>query len=146
MFRRHGPLLGCPGRHKYVVVLAVLALLVLVRSLPSLKSRLDSHADGTPVGDRPRYLYHSAFRDNPDTEYERQLRDALRDIESQQLALHGDVVASNTIWQILLGQEPGTEQRGEDSLRFEEKNSEWKYKVRMTGASPAWVRSPWRNR
>lgn len=143
MFRRYGPFLGCPGRHKSVVVLAVLVLLVLVRSLPSLKDRLDGRVDGLHVEDRPRYLYHSTFRKDPDIAYESRLRDALRDIETQQLALHDDSGAPNTLWQILLGQGPVAEQRGDDSLRFEEENSEWRYKVSITGMISAWVRSPW---
>lgn len=142
MFRRYRPLLGYPGRHKSVVVLAVLVLLVLVRSLPSLKDRLDGRVEGPHVEDRPRYLYHSAFRKDPDIAYESRLRDALRDIEKQS-ALHDNSGAPNTLWQILLGQGPVAEQRGDDSLRFEEENSEWSYKVSITGATLTWVRSPW---
>lgn len=144
MFRRYGLLLGYPRRHKYVVLLVVLVLLVLVRSLPLLKDRLEfSRLNALHMEDRPRYLYHSTFREDPDIAYETRLRDALRDIEKQQLALLDNSGAPDTLWQILLGHGPAVEQRGDDSLRFEEKNSEWKYKVSTAGVTPAWVRSPW---
>lgn len=137
MLRRHKPLLGYPGRHKYVVAMAILALWMLARALHSLKERLDtSRVDGLHVEDRPRYLYHSAFRENQDTEYENRLRNALRYIESQQLSLYTDKGAPNTLWQILLGPGPIADRRGDDSFRFEEENPEWTYKVSFAGAIP----------
>lgn len=144
MYTRNMPLLGYLRRHKYAVVMAVLALWALVRSLHSLKDRVDtSRVDGLHVEDRPRYLYHSAFRENHDTEYENRLRNALRYIESQQLSLYTDNSAPNTLWQILLRPGPIAEQRGDDSFRFEEENSEWTYKVSFAGATLAWIRPPW---
>lgn len=113
------------SRQKYLVVAALLLVLVLIKSLPSLHS----HADHSHVENRPRYLYRSTFRENPDTAYEQQLSEALRDIERQQITLHGQGGPSDTLWQIILGKEPSAEHRGPDSLQFEEKNPEWKYKV-----------------
>jgi hypothetical protein len=109
-------------------VVALLLVLILVKSLPWLQSAVQGHAH-SHVADKPRYLYRSTFRDNPDTAYEQQLSQALRDIEAKQLTLHGPAAPSDTIWQIILGKDPGTEERGSDSLEFEEKNSDWKYKV-----------------
>lgn len=129
------------SRRKYYIVVALLLVLVLVKGLPSswlqLQSTLQGHAH-SHVADQPRYLYRSTFRDNPDTAYEQQLSQALRDIEEQQLTLHGPAGPSDTIWQIILGKDPGAEERGPDSLEFEEKNSEWKYKV---GFSSYFVRT-----
>lgn len=129
MPRHYRPLLSSPGRLKYILAFVVV-FLVLARCLPSLRSRLDIHKNGSHVGDRPRYLYHSKFRDNPDVEYERQLSNALRDIEEQELALHDHAGSPDTLWQILLVQAAGSEQRGDDSFDFEEENSDWQYKVR----------------
>ncbi|CAI7638281.1 unnamed protein product [Penicillium manginii] len=119
------------SRRKYYLVVALLLVLILVKSLPWLQSAVQGHAH-SHVADKPRYLYRSTFRDNPDTAYEQQLSQALRDIEAKQLTLHGPAAPSDTIWQIILGKDPGTEERGSDSLEFEEKNSDWKYKLVTT--------------
>lgn len=129
MLRHYRFPLGSPGRLKYALVL-VLVLLVLVRGLHSLKNSSDRRQDGLRVGDHLRYLYHSTFRDNPDIEYEQQLSNALRDIEKQQLALSDHLGSPNTLWQILLVQDSGEEQRGDDSFNLEEENWDWEYKVR----------------
>lgn len=128
MLRRRLPSLG-PGRFKYIAVIVVLALFLLAQGLPSLKSSFDAHVGDLGAGDdRPRYLYHSTFRDDPDLEYEHHVSRAMREIEEAQLALDGEDT-TNTLWQILL--DPA-ERRGDDSLQFEEKNSEWKYFVRIS--------------
>jgi len=116
-------------RKPLLVVTLLLLILLLVRSLPELRQSLHFHAH-SHVDDRPRFLYRSTFRENPDSIYEQKLSEALRDIERQQVTLHGPSgPAEEIIWQIILGKEPGAEQRGADSLQFEEKNPEWKYKV-----------------
>ncbi|KAJ5167509.1 uncharacterized protein N7482_006290 [Penicillium canariense] len=132
MLRRYLPVRRWPGRYRSVVLVAVLALFVLLRSLPSLKSELDSRAGAANTEDRPHYLYHSAFRENPDLFYEEQLSIALQDLEHQQLSLNGHEDTADTLWQIMLGQDPSAEKRGDDSLDFEEKNSEWKYSLVTT--------------
>lgn len=130
MLRRYLPVRGWLGRRRSVVLIALLALFLLVRSLPALKSELDGRVGLARPEDRPRYLYHSAFRKNPDRMYEEQLSNALQEIERQQLSLNGDEDKTHTLWQIMLGLDPSAEIRGDDSLTFEKKNSEWKYKVR----------------
>lgn len=105
-----------------LVVLVILFL--LLRSSPSPTDGIDSQ---THVEDRPRYLYHSPFRTNPDLEYERQLSDALIAIEREVSASHGNEDTADTLWQIML---KDRDARTQDSLQFEEKNSEWRYSVR----------------
>ncbi|KAJ6121163.1 hypothetical protein N7523_005443 [Penicillium sp. IBT 18751x] len=122
MLFRHLPSLR-PGRVKYVAVIAILVLFLLVQGLPSLNI-VETRVRDFHVGeDKPRYLYHSTFRDDPDLEYERNVSQAMRDLEKKQLALDSEDT-TKTLWQILL--DPSV-QRGEDSLLFEEKNPEWKY-------------------
>lgn len=130
MLSRYLPVRGWFGRRRSVVLIALLALFVLVRSLPALKSNLDSRASVMLSEDRPRYLYHSAFRQNPDLIYEEQLSNALQETERQQLSLNSHEDKTHTLWQIMLGQDPSAEIRGDDSLKFEKKNSEWTYSVR----------------
>ncbi|KAJ5359680.1 uncharacterized protein N7496_012093 [Penicillium cataractarum] len=132
MLRRYVPVRGCAGRRRYVVLIALLALFLLVRSLPALKSDLNSRAGIALSEDRPRYLYHSAFRRNPDRGYEEQLSNALQGIERQQLSLNSHEDKTHTLWQIMLGLDPSAEIRSEDSLKFEKKNSEWKYSLVTT--------------
>lgn len=127
MLRRYVSARGCSGRRRYAMLIALLALFLLLRSLPALKSDLNSIALSE---DRPRYLYHSAFRRNPDRGYEEQLSNALQEIERQQLSLNSHEDKTHTLWQIMLGLDPSAEVRGDDSLKFEKKNSEWKYSVR----------------
>ncbi|KAJ5901508.1 hypothetical protein N7495_002036 [Penicillium taxi] len=110
------------SRHKYVVLVVVL-LICLGRGLLSLKST-DNDTE-----DRPRFLYHSRFRTNPDTDYELRLSNALRDLEHRERSLNGLGGHTDTLWQILLGKTPTPEQRGEDSLNLEAANAEWKYKI-----------------
>ncbi|KAJ5676512.1 uncharacterized protein N7477_002145, partial [Penicillium maclennaniae] len=119
---RHLPSLR-PGRVKYVAIIAILVLFLLARGLPSLSSVETRVRDSHMGEDRPQYLYHSTFRDDPDLEYERNVSQAMRDLEKKQLALDSEDT-TNTLWQILL--DPSV-QRGEDSLLFEEKNPEWNY-------------------
>ena len=122
--------LGFPNRHKYVLVAAVLILFILFKSVPT--SKLDPHTEKSYGEDRPRYLHQSTFRTNPDYEYELKLSNALRGLEMEREMRH-DEDATHTLWQIML---PGVSQRSDDSIQFEKKNSEWKYKVRPTTKTP----------
>ncbi|KAL5342731.1 hypothetical protein BJX70DRAFT_269455 [Aspergillus crustosus] len=82
------------------------------------------------VQDAPRYLHHSSFRQNPDREYERRVSEALEKIEQDVLRENGGRKrAEDRIWQIRLGSHPESagEERGSDSLKFEERNSDWEY-------------------
>lgn len=135
------PVRGWSSRRRFVVLIALLALFLLVRSLPTLKSDLNSRGRVALSEDRPRYLYHSAYRRNPDRIYEEKLSNALQEIERQQLALNSHEDKAHTLWQIMLGQDPSAEMRSDDSLKFEMKNSEWKYLVR----SPKPNLCAWRN-
>ncbi|KAJ5882964.1 uncharacterized protein N7473_009850 [Penicillium subrubescens] len=132
MLRRYMPVRGWSSRRRVVVLIALLALFLLVRSLPALKSDLNSRGDVALSEDRPRYFYHSTFRRNPDRIYEEKLRNALQEIERQQLALNSHEDKAHTLWQIMLGQNPSAEMRSDDSLKFEKKNSEWKYSLVTT--------------
>ena len=116
------------NRRKSLVVVVALSLLIL---LLILRQSLHNHHAHSHVDDRPRFLYRSTFRENPDTIYEQKLSEALSDLENQHTTLHRPSgPAEEIIWQIILGKEPSAEQRGADSLQFEEKNPDWKYKVR----------------
>ncbi|KKK21443.1 hypothetical protein AOCH_000137 [Aspergillus ochraceoroseus] len=80
------------------------------------------------VGEIPRFLHRSPYRESPDREYESSVSEALRRIEQRALAQNGrDLVAEERIWQIRIGKQFTKEQRGSDSHAFEEKNHEWKY-------------------
>lgn len=120
--------LGFPNRHKYVLVAAILTLFILFKSVPIPTSRLDPRAEKSYGESRPRYLHRSTFRADPDYEYEIKLSNALRAMEIEREMRH-DEDATDTLWQIML---PGVSQRSDDSVQFEQKNSEWKYKVRPT--------------
>lgn len=120
--------LGFPNRHKYVLVAAILTLFILFKSVPTPISRPDPHTKQSYGEDRPRYLHQSTFRADPDYEYEIKLSNALRAMEIEKEMRH-DEDATDTLWQIML---PGVSERSDDSIQFEKKNSEWKYKVRRT--------------
>ncbi|KAJ5114312.1 hypothetical protein NUU61_000071 [Penicillium alfredii] len=123
MPRRYRPFLGSRSRDRFVALVVLVILFLLLRSSPSLTDGIDSQ---THVEDRPRYLYHSPFRTNPDLEYERQLSDALIAIEREVSASHGNEDTADTLWQIML---KDRDARTQDSLQFEEKNSEWRYSL-----------------
>ncbi|KAJ5480107.1 hypothetical protein N7530_005616 [Penicillium desertorum] len=119
---RNRMLLWFPNRHKYVLVAAILTLFIIFKSVPSssLDPRTDKYGE-----DRPRYLHQSKFRADPDYEYEVELSNALRAVEIEREMRH-DEDATDTLWQIML---PGVSQRSDDSIQFEKKNPEWKYKL-----------------
>ncbi|KXG49217.1 uncharacterized protein PGRI_030870 [Penicillium griseofulvum] len=118
--------LGSSNRHKIALVTAILTIFILFNTLPSPISKLDPHTDKSYGEDRPRYLHQSTFRTNPDYEYEVKISNALRAIEIERGMRH-DEDAADTLWQIML---PGAiTQRSDDSIQFEKKNSEWRYKL-----------------
>lgn len=131
MLRRYVPGRGWSSRRRFAVLIAMLALFLLVRSLPILKSNFKGRGGVALPEVRPRYLYRSVYRRNPDQVYEEQLSNALQEVERQQLALNGHEDKTHTLWQIMLGQDPSADMRSDDSLTFEKKNSEWNYSVRM---------------
>jgi hypothetical protein len=121
--------LGFSNRHKFALVAAILTIFILFNTLPSPTSKLDPRTDKSYGEDRPRYLHQSTFRTNPDYEYEVKISNALRAIEIERGMRH-DEDAADTLWQIML---PGAiTQRSDDSIQFEKKNSEWRYRVRPT--------------
>ncbi|OQE41081.1 hypothetical protein PENCOP_c005G02509 [Penicillium coprophilum] len=126
---RNRSFLGSSNRHKQVLVAAILTLIIVFKSLPSSTSRLNPRTDKSYGEDRPQYLHRSTFRANPDYEYETKLSNALRAIEIERGMRH-DENAADTLWQIML---PGViSQRSDDSIQFEKKNSEWRYKLVQT--------------
>jgi hypothetical protein len=75
---------------------------------------------------KPRFLYRSHFRDNPDFDYEKRISNALQGVERDVLAGNGgDTLAEERIWQIARDED----QRGEDSQAFERQNRVWRYSV-----------------
>lgn len=132
---RNRVFLGSPNRHKYVLVAAILTLFILFKSVPTPTSRLDPRNENSNGEDRPQYLHQSTFRANPDYEYEINLSNALRTMEIER-KMHPDEDATDTLWQIML---PGVNERSDDSIQFEQKNSEWKYNVRLITTSTTYV-------
>ena len=102
------------------------------------RSRRASDAKRTPhhdVADKPRFLYHSRFRDHPDYDYEAAIDMALRAVEERAMSeIKGTIEAKERIWQIRLDEEGSGEdvERGDDSSDFEFINDEWEYKVPTT--------------
>lgn len=125
MLRQFLPVLG--SRYRVRQLLTVLLICALLSfTLSSLKSG----PSGSALEDeRPHYLHRSSFRANPNHDYEFQLSRALRDLEHQERSLHWSEGTPDAIWQIYLGKEPSRELRGEDSIKFEERNWDWEYKV-----------------
>lgn len=83
---------------------------------------------------KPRFLYRSRFRDNPDLEYEKRISNALQGIERAVLTENagGDTLAEERIWQIARDEE----QRGDDSRAFESRNGGWIYSVSLLPKLP----------
>ncbi|EPS25139.1 putative alpha-1,6-mannosyltransferase [Penicillium oxalicum 114-2] len=133
MFRWASHIRRQVGRRRGVLLLTLLiALAWLVRGLSLLQNDLNRRQAAARGEDRPRYLYQSSFRNKPDLALEEQLSRAFQEIERQQLSRHDEEDGPHTIWQIMLGQSLDTFMRGDDSLKFEERNSEWKYKLVTT--------------
>ncbi|KAJ5552003.1 hypothetical protein N7535_000051 [Penicillium sp. DV-2018c] len=120
-------LLWFPNRHKYVLIVTIFCLVILFKTLPS-KPTLDSRNVRAYEEDQPQYLHKSAFRADPDYKYEIELSNELRKIEIEQ-QLRSDKGSTDTLWQIML---PGVDERSDDSIQFEEKNSDWKYQLVQT--------------
>ena len=100
----------------------VLALFIFQRLLSNAAPHPVNNDDST----KPRFLYRSHFRDNPDFEYEKSLSDALQGIERAELAKNGNTLAAEErIWQI--AKDEG--QRGDDSRALERQNRVWTYSV-----------------
>ncbi|KAJ5230034.1 hypothetical protein N7489_010742 [Penicillium chrysogenum] len=90
----------------------------------------NTRADRPPpehqVEDTPRFIYRSPFRNNPDVRYEKQLSDALENIEKAVLARSQESnISKDKIWQIAKNQK----HRGDDSIVFQGKNKEWEYNL-----------------
>lgn len=151
---RHSPR-GCtalsPSRARRWALLLVAGLIyLLLYHLPDPpKFENNTRADRPPpehdVEVKPRFLYQSPYRAQPDAKYEAQLDYALRRIEAAHRASSssgggsggGDNdQASDTIWQIMLGNhEDLLEDRGADSVLFEEQNPDWTHRVRLARAN-----------
>ncbi|GAB1199252.1 hypothetical protein APSETT444_008598 [Aspergillus pseudonomiae] len=72
-----------------------------------------------------RFLHLSSFREDPDSEYEKRISDALLEIERKALRERNwDTSAEDRIWQVALGKYI---ERESDSFEFEEENRGWKY-------------------
>ncbi|KAF5866075.1 hypothetical protein ETB97_001153 [Aspergillus alliaceus] len=114
-----------------LVLLAALVYFVLYHLPPPPKTKNNTGSDRKPpkydVDTTPRFLHLSPFREDPDTEYEKHVSEALLEIENTALReSNGDSSAEDRIWQIALGKRV---ERESDSLEFEQENSEWKYSL-----------------
>lgn len=114
-----------------LLLLAALVYFIMYHLPPPPKTENNTNSDRKPpkydIDTTPRFLHLSPFRENPDTEYERQVSKALSEIQSETLhENNGDNFAEEQIWQIALGKHV---KRESDSFIFEQKNSEWKYSV-----------------
>lgn len=128
MLRRYRTSLRSLGQQKGVFVLAIIIAIVLLKMLLPLRFGLNARDKQLHREDRPRYLHHSTFRAEPDYGYETELSKAMRDLEIEG-QLRSNATAPRTLWQIMLGQTAGAQERGEDSILFQEKNSDWEYMV-----------------
>ncbi|KAL3475966.1 hypothetical protein BJX99DRAFT_228670 [Aspergillus californicus] len=128
--RRHSLCLPYIPRRRFSIFISVAIIFVIFRCLPSGNNRIVSGKwlPDYDVGDVPRYLHHSSYRDYPDYEYERKLSNALQLLEKDVLEKNGyDYVGQDRIWQIRLGDHPEGNIRPQDSLMFEEQNVDWQY-------------------
>ena len=106
-----------------------IVLFVLWKCIKTPKT--DRRTPQYDVVEKPRFLYRSRFRENPDLEYEASIDSALRKIEERILSQrNGNTEADQTIWQIMLVH--GPIERSEDSIEFESENDDWDYKVRTS--------------
>lgn len=133
MLRRLLPGAGSRGRYKYAIVGALLVLILLAQTLPPLQNTPGSHPQQTPADGRPHFLYRSKFRTNPDLDYEQLVSKALDELAHNSSAATDSGGSPDTLWQVYLGREPTPDLRGDDSVKFEQQNPEWKYKVRDSG-------------
>ncbi|KAL4971728.1 hypothetical protein BDW66DRAFT_164769 [Aspergillus desertorum] len=126
------------ARRRLLVLLVLLFLLFLLHTLPPIFPRNCNRrvVDGKwlpdyDVDEIPRYLHRSPYREKPDVEFERKVREALEAIEEDVLAPAGNGdnrLAEERIWQIRLGgNSDGNDERGRDSLAFTARNGEWQY-------------------
>jgi hypothetical protein len=126
------------ARRRLSFLIVLLFLLFLLHALPPVFSQRRNRRvvggkwlPNYDVDELPRYLHRSPYREKPDIEFERRVREALEGIEKDALAAAGigdGRLAEQRIWQIRLGGD-GDDERGKDSLAFTEMNGEWEYAV-----------------
>lgn len=114
---------------KTLWLLVIVFLFVVSICFKALKT--DRPTPKYDVWEKPRFLYHSRFRENPDHEYEATVDSVLRKIEERVMSDgNGDREADKTVWQIMLVD--GPIERSQDSIRFESENYNWNYQVRTS--------------
>ncbi|KOC15450.1 hypothetical protein AFLA70_305g001450 [Aspergillus flavus AF70] len=123
--------LSIGGRKLLLLLLAALIYLVLYHLPPPPKTKNNTSSNRKApkydVDTTPRFLHLSSFREDPDSEYEKRVSDALLEIERNALrASNWDTSAEDRIWQVALGKYI---ERESDSLEFERENSGWKYSL-----------------
>ncbi|KAE8418983.1 hypothetical protein BDV36DRAFT_252746 [Aspergillus pseudocaelatus] len=114
-----------------LLLLAAIFYFIMYHLPPPPKTKNNTNSDRKPpkydIDTTPRFLHLSPFRENPDTEYERQVSKALSEIQSETLRKNnGDIFAEEKIWQIALGRNV---KRESDSFKFEQKNGDWEYSL-----------------
>lgn len=114
--------------YKTSVILAICLLFLWMNIPHSPKRRKYNPPPAYDVGEKPRFLYRSRYRENPDYEYEARIDKSLRRIEEEVLLEeNGNLEAGEMIWQIMLTKGPIL--RSDDSIAFEEENDFWEYEV-----------------
>ena len=129
--------LSIGGRKLILLLLAVLIYVVLYHLPPPPKTKNNTSSNRKApeydVDTTPRFLHLSSFREDPDSEYEKRVSDALLEIERKALReSNWDTSTEDRIWQVTLGKYI---ERESDSLAFEQDNNGWKYSVRITPQS-----------
>lgn len=105
----------------------ILALFIFQHLLSNANPHTTNDGDDAD-NTKPRFLYRSHFRDDPDLEYEKRISNALQGIERTVLEENnGEILAEERIWQI--ARDEG--QRGDDSRAFERRNRLWRYSVSL---------------
>lgn len=117
---------------RITAILVVAAIYLFLKHLPGTPKTENKVNSGRPtpyhdVDSRPHFLYHSAFREDPDIEYESRLEEALHRLEHREDDGLGE--QSNHIWQVMLRKSSRIINRSEDSKLFQERNSEWSHTV-----------------
>ncbi|KNG82348.1 hypothetical protein ANOM_010087 [Aspergillus nomiae NRRL 13137] len=95
------------GRKLIFLLLAALIYLVLYHIPPPPKTKNNTSSNRKApeydVDTTPRYLHLSSFREDPDSEYEKRISDALLEIERKALRERNwDTSAEDRIWQVLV--------------------------------------------
>lgn len=132
IFRSRGPRSFRRTPYKLSWILFAALLLLLWSRLPKPRKSHRKHTPHYAVADKPRFLFHSRFRDHPDYEYEATIDNLLRNIEDEAASDSGAILdAKDTVWQIRLDDDATPLARDPSSIKFERANDDWEYQARF---------------